>query len=250
MADTDHPRRACAAVLVVCLATPFAFAETEPRKASRSSLSIIAASLLCVESKHFLNSADHRSAGLEPDVPGQLGEPASSPPASAAQVSPSVSVLGGVFDSSGGVVSGARVTLRRGDNGPEQSATSDSAGEFRFSGLAAGSYELQAEHAGFKIYKTEFKIGTRSPGRLRIVLEVAEHKETITVEGLEGPLSSDVARNADVFKLNSEFLEDLPVLDGDVLAAVSNLADPASAGSRGATVIIDGLPGSAVGVPA
>jgi Carboxypeptidase regulatory-like domain/TonB dependent receptor len=169
------------------------------------------------------------------------------------EVSPSasdVSVSGTVSDPSGAIVAGVTVTLHRDNDSWEQSTTTDAGGEFRFHDVPAGRYELQVEHPGFKIYKTGIKVRIRHPAHLHIVLAVADVKETITVHSLEGHLNTDIADNADVFRLNAQFLEDLPILDDDILGAISKLVlDPASVGTNGATLVVDGMPSSSIGVP-
>jgi len=181
---------------------------------------------------------------------GQIAE--QSPPSqpAASQTASGISVSGTLLDPSGAVVPGAKLTLRPAHTHQQQSATSDAAGQFRFDGVAEGHYELQVEHPGFKEYKARVKVRARPSAPLRIVLAIAELQETVTVDSSEKRASSVVGENVDVIKLDRQFLDSLPLLDQDIVATVSSLLDPASVGSGGATLVVDGMPSSVVGVPA
>ena len=63
---------------------------------------------------------------------------------------PIATILGVVKDSSGAVVPGVSLTARSTDTGQTRTAVSGGNGEYRFSALPVGSYELRAEHAGFQ----------------------------------------------------------------------------------------------------
>src|SRR6202162_3682356 len=58
-------------------------------------------------------------------------------------------VQGTVSDSSGAVISDAKVTLTSNETQRKQTATSSSDGFYRFTGLAPGTYTLQAEAPNF-----------------------------------------------------------------------------------------------------
>jgi hypothetical protein len=168
----------------------------------------------------------------------------------AMQTSSGFSLSGIVLDPSRAMVLGAKVTLRSGTGGREESTTTNASGEFRFDNISAGDYELRLEHPGFKTYESRVKVGRLDSAPLRIVLDIAELKETVTVASSERRVNIDIAGNADSFKLDPQLLDALPVLDQDIVGALSQLVDPASAGTRGVMVLVDGMPGSEVGLPA
>jgi hypothetical protein len=60
------------------------------------------------------------------------------------------SVSGRVTDPQGAVVSGATVTARQTATGVSATATTDSAGRFRFPYLRVGPYDLSVTSAGFE----------------------------------------------------------------------------------------------------
>ena len=71
------------------------------------------------------------------------------------QAQQSGSINGNVTDSSGGSVSNAQVTLTRIGQGTALHAVSNSAGEYAFPALDAGTYSLQVESPGFQQYQAD-----------------------------------------------------------------------------------------------
>src|SRR5712692_6921880 len=226
MANISERHLACVAVWVLLLVGPFsARGQTQPG----------------------LTAA---SVGGVASAQGTTAKPEASSDPAVAQTSSGVSVSGVVLDPSGAVVSDANITLHYKNEDREQSTTSGATGEFYFHGVHAGSYELEVQHTGFKLYKTRLKVGHRDRAPLRIVLDIAELKETVTVDSSERRVNIDIAGNVDSFKLDPQLLEALPLLDQDIVGALSHLVDRASIGSQGIVLMVDGLPSSGVGVPA
>src|SRR5215471_21115208 len=95
---------------------------------------------------------------------------------------PSAAVFGAVLDGSGAVIAGASVTLSSGNRDLLKTIT-DARGEFRFGAVLPGKYELRAAYPGFKVQGTRLLVGTRAPAALRIVLAIADHHETVKVDG-------------------------------------------------------------------
>jgi hypothetical protein len=160
------------------------------------------------------------------------------------------SISGTVLDPSGAVVVGASVFMRSQRGDIPQSTQSDSAGGFRFRGLSEGRYVIRIEQAGFKPYETRLRLRGDSERHLLIVLAIANLEEKITVDSSEGHVSADVSENIDAVRLDSQKLEGLPILGQDVVSAISQLLGPASIGTGGATVVVDGMPGAEPGLPA
>src|SRR3989441_8591369 len=152
-------------------------------------------------------------------------------------------VSGTVVDPSNAILSGASVTLIAGKQDILRTTT-DTKGEFRFDSVAPGRYEVRAEYTGFKTVAARITVRTAAPRPLRLELAIADVQETVTVDS-DGPeVNTNPSENLDLIRLRSGDLENLPVLDGDVVGALARLLDPASVGSGGATVVIDGLPSS------
>jgi Carboxypeptidase regulatory-like domain len=91
-------------------------------------------------------------------------------------------IEGTVHDSSGAVVAGAKVTITDIRLGVTRSTTTDQAGYFRFDSIAASTYSLQIQVAGFKTFHQAGL--TLEVGQLRTlapVLEVGEVSTNVTV---------------------------------------------------------------------
>lgn len=91
-----------------------------------------------------------------------------------------VAVTGTVVDESGGAIAGATVRLTAG--AAWRTATTDTAGAFRFDGVSAGAVTVEASSEGFVPARTEAVAGANAPA-LRLVLAVSAVREAITVTG-------------------------------------------------------------------
>src|SRR2546425_5543693 len=152
-------------------------------------------------------------------------------------------VSGTVVDPSNAILYGASVTLTSGKQDVLRTTT-DAKGEFRFDSVAPGRYEVRADYPGFKTGRARVTVRNAAPSPLRLELAIADLEETVKVDSDGAQTNTNPSENLDLIRLRSGDLENLPVLDGDVVGALAQLLDPASAGSGGATVVIDGLPSS------
>src|SRR5262249_35000472 len=124
----------------------------------------------------------------------------------------------------------------------------DGVGSFRFDDVHAGEYEIQVRQQGFKLRKIRLKVGAQSPTPLRISLELSELYEELTVGAAE-QMNTDIGGNPDSVKLDQHTLSNLPILDHDIVGTISRLLTPASLGSSGPSVVVDGMETSNIGVP-
>src|SRR5437762_7243534 len=94
----------------------------------------------------------------------------------------STQILGLVTDSSGAVVPGAIVTAKRVETGDVRTATSNDTGNYLFSLLDTGSYEVTCSAAGFK---TEVRRGVtlelQQKARLDFQLQIGQQTEMVEV---------------------------------------------------------------------
>ena len=95
---------------------------------------------------------------------------------STAQTTPGIS--GTVKDSSGGAISGAKLTATDQTSKAEESTLADAAGEFVFNTLHAGTYTIKAEFPGFTVYE---KRDVVSPATLQIVIAPSENASSVDV---------------------------------------------------------------------
>jgi hypothetical protein len=162
----------------------------------------------------------------------------------------SLPVSGVVLDPNRAVITEAKVILRRDGERSEQVATTNQKGEFHFSRLASGRYEIKVQKDGFKPTVTQLTIGQQAPAPLQIVLPIAEVHEEVVVADQSNQVSTNPDDNLNVIKLDRAALNNLPVLGNDVVGGVAKLLDAGSVGSVGPTLIIDGLESPMKKVPA
>jgi hypothetical protein len=92
------------------------------------------------------------------------------------------SVLGLVSDSTGAVLPGAKVTLTNTGTGVSVNTTTNETGNFTFSLLQVGNYDLRVEAQGFKSeVRTNLRVETAAQVRQNIVLDVGNITESIEV---------------------------------------------------------------------
>ena len=119
-------------------------------------------------------------------------------------------IAGTVFDSSGAVIPGARITLLDPAQKQSRQLTTDSAGHFEFDNLTAGEYQLRASVAGFKTETTEaiaVNIGTISSYDFKLQPGAVQQSVTVSAEagGLE---TNQVSVDTNV---STRQMEDLPL---------------------------------------
>lgn len=92
------------------------------------------------------------------------------------------SIIGTVTDSSGAVLSGAKVTLTNTGTGAALSTTSGSDGVYKFSPVRIGTYKLDATSQGFKsVTQNEVKVDVGTNVQVNITLTPGSTSETIEV---------------------------------------------------------------------
>ena len=161
----------------------------------------------------------------------------------------SFDVSGVVLDPNGAVIGDAKITLRR-EGRSLETRTANQRGEFRFTRIASGDYEIEARKDGFKPTMTHLTVGAKLSSPLEIVLLIADVREEIAVGDEPNQVNTNPDENLDVIKLDSDALKNLPILGNDVIGSVANLLDAGSIGSDGPTIIVDGLEMSRKKVPA
>ncbi len=87
-------------------------------------------------------------------------------------------VVSGTATATGGAaLPGATVTLSPG----KHSTTSDEQGNFRFSGIAPGTYAVKVSYLGFNPYTASVSVGPKGTAAVQAVLQVAGTSQTVTV---------------------------------------------------------------------
>ena len=103
-------------------------------------------------------------------------------PVRAAEVTATIS--GTVKDSSGAVVSGAKVALTNIATNVSKTLRTDSSGAYLFTLVPIGNYRITTEQSGFKSYIREgIVLNVNQNAKLDIVLNPGEVKEVVEVLG-------------------------------------------------------------------
>ncbi len=91
-------------------------------------------------------------------------------------------ILGTVTDQSGGVVSGATVSVIDTERGITRTLTSDDAGAYNAPNLTAGNYTVRVEAKGFKrLERQGITVETGKEVRIDVTVQPGEQNQTVTV---------------------------------------------------------------------
>src|SRR5215470_17707886 len=125
------------------------------------------------------------------------------------------SIQGTVTDSTGAVISGAKVTLANKETGRKSEATASGDGFYRFSALAPGAYKLSVERDGFKKKELEnITVSAEGVAGVDVVMETGVVTETVTVSS-EGAAAIE-KENANVTRAISNLeIRQLPQVGRD-----------------------------------
>jgi outer membrane receptor protein involved in Fe transport len=152
-----------------------------------------------------------------------------------------VIVAGTIQDQTGAVLPGAFVQLLSPAGAPPQSVVSDTSGAFHFERVPQGNYDLRVEFPGFATNTTHVRVGARAPNPLTVVMQIEGLAQEVSVSGGGNQTSARGDANLDAVTVDQKALDDLPVLDNDVIGALSRFLDSSAIGTNGATVVVDGV---------
>lgn len=147
------------------------------------------------------------------------------------------SLRGQVADQFGGFLVGATVTLTD-VSGAATRIQTDSEGNYVFSSLKPGRYQMQAEAKGFALYAEGLEIAAgRQVHNVRLGIKLEDQK--VTVEA-ESRISTDPENNASGLVLRGSDLDALPDDPADLAMTLQALAGPGS-GPNGGQLFVDGF---------
>src|SRR5580658_8770620 len=131
-------------------------------------------------------------------------------------VGAAASIKGTVSDASGGVMPKANVVAEDAEKGIRRTTTTDSGGEYRFTGLPPATYNVTVDLSGFQ---TEVQKGmVITVGQTAILdfrLKLASRKETVEVSA-EPPVI-DTERSSQADTITQAYIGDLPIDRRDYL---------------------------------
>lgn len=140
-------------------------------------------------------------------------------------------VVGAVHDSTGAVISGAKVTVTNVNTNLTHSVTTNEGGEYAVSELPPGEYTLVGEHDGFKrAARTPFKLDVNQVVRVNLTLTVGSVTETMTITAAEPLVESETSSIGQVIEQNR--VNDLP-LNGRNFIQLAYLSPGVNEGPQG-----------------
>jgi Carboxypeptidase regulatory-like domain len=140
------------------------------------------------------------------------------------------SIGGRVTDSQSGPVQGAKVQLRNVSTGAERKTESNANGEYVFTLIPPGSYDIEAAAQGFRTFHDAgFPVDVAAPAHLDIRLEVGAISERVEVVAEVSMLNTDSAAQGTV--ISDEKIQSLP-LNGRQFIDLAFLSPNVNAGGR------------------
>ena len=104
------------------------------------------------------------------------------------------SITGVIYDSTGAVMPGAKVTVTNLATHFNWSAEASSVGEYQVSFLPVGTYEVAAEAAGFKRFvRTGITLSAAEKARVDFTLELGQMAQQVTVEANATTVATETA---------------------------------------------------------
>src|SRR5215471_6624743 len=104
-------------------------------------------------------------------------------PAASAQSLISGDVTGTVTDPTGAVIPNANVTLKSVDRGETLNATTNEAGNYRFSLLKPGRYNVTVSHSGFQKAESVVQVAVGQATSANLTLTMGQATELVEVSG-------------------------------------------------------------------
>ncbi len=160
---------------------------------------------------------------------------------------PSV-VLGTIRDPTGAGVAGARVELTQEDGRIERTVETDATGAFRFEGVSQGPHLIDVNQPGFRRARQAIRVGTRPLPAMRIVLDLAQRREEVTVSGEAANVSTESTENRNAISASQQALQSIPVFDMDYIGTMSAFLSQGDIATGGVTLVVDGLEANGLGV--
>ena len=131
----------------------------------------------------------------------------------------SAAVQGSLLDPSQAAVADAKVTLTNTSTGITVETQTSSAGFYRFSSLAPGTYEVKVVAAGFRAANISLALSTGQTRDVNINLEVQSAGETVSVTAEVSAL--DTAESRQQVTMEQKVLRDIPLLNNSIFGILS-----------------------------
>ena len=163
-------------------------------------------------------------------------------PAAFSQTMTTGDIVGVVTDATGAVVPGAKVTIRFADTNEVHSAVTGAEGQYRFTLLQPGDYEVTGEATGLKSNKVKFTLLVGQESAINLKLEVQSANVTVEVQATASILQTENANQASGF--TTAQVAQLPAGGGDITTIAYTI--PGVIQGKGSdTFVTNGIPGAA-----
>ena len=132
-------------------------------------------------------------------------------------------ITGSIHDSSGAIISGAKVSVNNIATGSSVALTSNQAGEFTAPSLSVGKYTVRAEKEGFRPSSiTGMDLNAATTMRADITLEVGSTSQAIEVQASAVQLSTEDAKTST--QITNKMVDELPLVVSGTLRSPFDLA--------------------------
>jgi hypothetical protein len=161
-------------------------------------------------------------------------------PAAYSQTMTTDDILGTVTDASGAVVPNAKVTAKLVTTNEIHTAVSNSSGQYRFTLLQPGEYEVTGEATGLKSKTEKFTLLVGQETAINLKLEVQGTTEVIEVQGEATILQTENGNQASGF--DTQQMVQLPAMGGDI-TTIAFTVPGVLVGKGGGNFVSNGIPG-------
>jgi hypothetical protein len=160
-------------------------------------------------------------------------------------------VTGAVTDPTGAGVAGSIVRLEDTTGVLLQQSVADASGRFTLNAVPSATYRLTvAKTRGFDDFIMTLHVTGARLAPVNIRLRIATVAETINVNEQANGVTTDVGNNGDQATASGAMLEKVPVLDQDVVSTFTPFLANSAVGSKGVTLVVDGIEMKGAGVSA
>jgi Carboxypeptidase regulatory-like domain/TonB dependent receptor len=136
-------------------------------------------------------------------------------------------IVGNVTDSSGAALPGATVTITSRETNLTRTGVTNETGNFSFTNVLAGTYEVKVSLQGFKEYvQTDVPVTVNTVSRVDAALDLGQLTETVTVQSESQLLQTDKADTHTEFQ--SAAITQLPLVQNRNYQSLINLVPGAT----------------------
>jgi hypothetical protein len=153
--------------------------------------------------------------------------------ASQAAAQGTAEVVGRVTDSSGGVLPAASIIAINLETNITRTTVTSATGDYTFTALPVGSYEIRAALSGFKNENSRVTLATGDRARVDVKLQLGAVNESVVVAADVQSLQTDESHIAS--QLNKEVVENVPIVGRNIINIVQ-LTPGAAEGAATATI--------------